>query len=195
MHGLALRALQLFIVDCYGTSKWSAVIKRTGFGFDEFEGMMEYPAGTAETTLAAASDVLKRPTEEILEDVGTYIVSHPNTEALRRLLRFGGVTFEDFLHSLDDLPDRAKLAVPDLDLPTIELRQHLAHAFSLTCRGNIPGFGYVLMGILRTMADDYGALAIVDHRGGGQGIETLSIKLLEATFAEGRDFSLGVQTS
>ncbi len=193
MHGLALRALQLFIVDCHGAAKWSKVIKRTGYGFDEFEGMMEYPVGTAETTLQAASSVLRRPAEEILEDVGTYIVSHPNTEALRRLLRFGGDTFEDFLHSLDDLPDRARLAVTDLDLPTMELRQHMAHAFSLTCRGNIPGFGYVLMGILRTMADDYGALAFVEHRGGGQGTETLNITLLETTFAEGRDFSLGAQ--
>ena len=195
MHGLSLRALQMFIIDCYGAAKWSTVIKRTGFGFDEFEALMDYPPGTGETTLNAASGVLKRPVEEILEDIGTYMVSHPNTEGLRRLLRFGGVTFEDFLHSLDDLPDRARLAVPDLDLPSIELRQHMSHNFSLTCRGNIPGFGYVLMGILRTMADDYGALAIVDHRGGGQGIETLSITLLETTFAEGRDFSLGVQAS
>ncbi len=60
----------------------------------------------------------------LLEDLGTYLVSHPNVQGLRRLLRFGGAGFIDFLHSLDELHDRARLAVPDLDLPQLELRDH-----------------------------------------------------------------------
>ena len=121
MHGLALRAIQLYVNDCHGTSKWSALLKDAGFEFDEFEAMMDYEDEVAHRTLAALSTVLQRPLAEILEDIGTYLVSNPNVEALRRLLRFGGVTFVEFLHSLDDLPDRARLAVSDLHLPKIEL--------------------------------------------------------------------------
>ncbi len=195
MHGLALRAVQLFVNDCHGAAKWAKILNSAGFEFDEFEAMLDYEEEVAQKLLVAMTDVLERPASDILEDIGTYLVSHPNVEALRRLLRFGGVTFEEFLHSLDELPDRARLAVPDLVLPSIELREHSAVNFSIICQGNFEGFGHVLAGLLRTMADDYGALAFVEHGGGGQGAETLSVTLLEATFSEGRKFDLGAHVA
>ncbi len=195
MHGLALRAVQLYITDCHGLAVWAQVLRTAGFEFDEFEAMLPYDVGTGHKTLEATAQVLERPLPEVLEDIGTYLVSHPNVEALRRLLRFGGATFKEFLHSLDDLPDRARLAVTDFELPKIELREHSSAHYSLICQGELPGFGHVLTGLLRTMADDYGALALVEYKAGGQGAESLSITLLEATFAEGRDFVLGGQTA
>lgn len=193
MHGLALRTVQVFVTDCFGESKWVDVAEKAGHGTYDFEAMLDYDSETADTTLSALEAALGRPLPEILEDLGTYLVSHPNVEAIRRLLRFGGVNFEDFLHSLDDLPDRARLALDDLDLPIIELREHAAQNFSLTCRSEQAGWGYVLMGILRTMADDYGALAMVEHRGGTGHSETLAITLLETEFSQGRDFDLGAR--
>lgn len=191
MHGLALRAIQLFVTDLYGSAIWSRVLDTAGLEFDDFEAMLTYSDDVGERTLGAVTQVLDRPRAEIFEDVGTYLVSHPNTESVRRLLRFGGFTFVEFLHSLDDLPERARLAVPNLELPELELREHSGCHFSLTCRGHPEGIGHVLMGLLRTMADDYGVLALVEHRGGGQGTETLAITLLESSFAKGRDFALG----
>lgn len=195
MHGLVLRAVQLFVTDLYGSVTWSRITHKAGLEFDEFEAMLTYADDLGERTLAALTEVLDRPRSEIFEDIGTYLVSHPNTEAVRRLLRFGGFTFEDFLHSLDDLPDRARLALPNLELPAMELREHSACHFSVICKGHIDGIGHVLMGLLRTMADDYGVLALVEHRGGGQGTETLVIKLLESSFTKGRDFDLGALTA
>ncbi len=195
MHGLALRAVQLFVTECYGADSWARVIDHAKFEFDEFEAMLVYPHDYAETVLSSAAHVLSRSRCEILEDIGTYLASQNSTERLRRLLRFGGVSFVDFLHSLDEMPDRARLAVPDLDMPTIELREHTSLTFSLTCQGNIPGFGRVLVGLLRTMADDYGALATVEYRGQGQGFETLQVTLLENTYSEGRHFDLGAHVA
>lgn len=195
MHGLALRAVQLYVIDLFGADKWSEIVAQAEFEFSEFESMLVYDADVTPATFAAAEHVLKRPLPELLEDLGTYLVSHPNVEALRRLLRFGGVTFEEFLHSLDDLPARAKLAVEDLELPHIELREHAPDRYSLSCESAMEGWGYVLMGILRTMADDYGALAMVEHCGADAGVETLEITLLETGFSEGRDFDLGARTA
>ena len=129
----------------------------------------------------------------LLEDLGTYLVSHPNVEAIRRLLRFGGATFVDFLHSLDELPDRARLAVPDLGLPRLELQHYSATTYGLTVTHKVPGFGHVLVGILRTMADDYGVLAFSEFKGRRDGVETVAVELIEMGFAEGRDFELGAR--
>ncbi|MEP2642729.1 heme NO-binding domain-containing protein [Roseobacter sp.] len=195
MQGLVNRAIQRFVVDSYGASKWVVAARRAKVGFVDFEPMLNYDDELTERVLDAVCEVLDRSRNELMEDIGTYLVSHPNLEPLRRLLRFGGVDFLDFLHSLDDLPDRARLAVSGLVLPQLELRQVDAHAYCLTCVGNIPGSGHLFMGVLRGMADDYGALVFLDYRGQADGVETISVALLDTEFAEGRGFELSAQVS
>ncbi len=117
-------------------------------------------------------------------------MSHPSLERLRRLLRFGGVTFVDFLHSLDDLDGRCRLALPELCLPLLRLREVEPGRFVLRCETGLPGAGHVIVGLLRAMADDYGALVLLEHLGTDEMGETVSIHLLETQFAAGRRFDL-----
>jgi hypothetical protein len=193
MHGLINRAVQSFVCNSYGTDQWQRVIQQVGLDFSDFEAMLTYDDALTPRLLEAISAERGRPTPEVLEDLGTYLVSHPQVEALRRLLRFGGDTYIEFLHSLDDLPDRARLAVSDLHLPSLELREYASGRFSLICGPGLPGFGHVLCGILRVMADDYGALVMLEHEGRRDGCEVVSIQLVETSFAEGRRFDLGAR--
>ena len=193
MHGLINRAIQCFVVDSYGSETWVEVTRIADLGFVEFESMLTYDDDVTPKLLDAVSHVLKRDRDEVAEDMGTYLVSHPNVEALRRLLRIGGFDFVEFLHSLDDLPDRARLAVSDLRLPGLELQDHAPGQFSLVCHSSSEGYGHVMMGVLRAMADDYGVLAVLEHAGSGDGTETISITLIETEFAEGRSFELGAR--
>ena len=120
MHGLINRAIQCFIRDTYGMKTWSAIAKDAKLGFDNFEALKVYEPHETDRVLTVAAEKLDNPREMLLEDIGTYLVTHPNVDAVRRLLRFGGANFVDFLHSLDELPERARLAVPDLELPGLE---------------------------------------------------------------------------
>lgn len=190
MHGLVNRAIQCFLRDTYGQSLWHDVCDAAGLDQTGFEAMLVYSDDVTARVLTAAGDILDKGRDTLLEDLGTYLVSHPNTEALRRLLRFGGESFVDFLHSLDDLPGRARLAVPDLDLPSLELRDHVQDTFQLSCRWHHPGFGHVMVGILRALADDYGTLALLDHQGTAGPEERISIRLMESDFSSGRSFDL-----
>ena len=192
MHGLINRSIERFVRDTYGRDVWGAVMRRAGLEYIEFEAMLIYEDHVTHDVLGALSGVLDRTEQDILEDIGTYLVSHPNFEALRRLLRFGGPTFTEFLHSLDDLPARARLAVSDLILPEIELREHGGGRFSALCRGGEPGFGHVIVGLLRALADDYGALAVLEHKGRRDSLEIVEIRLLAVEHASGRSFDLGV---
>ena len=160
----------------------------------EFEAMLIYDDAQSLRVLDALCGDLGRCRSEVLEDLGTYLVTAPKSAGLRRLLRFSGAGFEDFLHSLDELPDRARLAVPDLDLPRLELCETGPGRFALTCRSPLTGAGHVLVGILRAMADDYGALVTLDHAGAACGAERVSIVLHVSGFASGRTFDLGART-
>lgn len=194
MLGLINRAMECFMRDTYGDATWQAVIAPMELGFTEFEAMLVYDDAVTPRLLRGMSHTLGKSDPDILEDIGTYLVSHPNAQALRRLLRFGGASFAEFLHSLDDLPERARLAVSGLALPRIELREHTVTTFSLTVSSgprDLVGFAHVLLGLLRAMADDYGVLVFLEHRGSRDGSEILSVSLLDPGFATGRDFTLG----
>ncbi|WP_166416645.1 heme NO-binding domain-containing protein [Cochlodiniinecator piscidefendens] len=190
MHGLINRSIQCFITDTYGAELWEKITKDAGFEQSSFEAMLSYPDKDTFTLLDASALNLRKERSDVLEDLGTYLVSHKTTSAVRRLLRFSGVDFTDFLHSLDDLPDWVELAVPDLVIPSLELKNHGPGRFSLYCGWKYEGGGHVMVGVLRGMADEYGALVFLEHQGTQQGREIIGIDVAEASFAEGRDFSL-----
>jgi hypothetical protein len=146
MHGLINRAIQCFVRDSYGQRRWVDVTGMAGVEIIDFESMLHYEDSTTGALITAIAASLGVPEEAVLEDLGTYLVSHPNVEALRRLLRFGGVNFVEFLHSLDDLPERARLAVNDLTIPGLELEEYSPEKFSLRCTHEYAGFGHVIIG-------------------------------------------------
>ena len=191
MHGLINRTIQRFVSDTYGDAAWARACATAELGFVDFEAMLTYDDELTLRVLEAVSADLIKNRWEVLEDIGTYLVSHSNAEAVRRLLRFGGEDFVEFLHSLDDLPDRARLAVADLELPQLELQEHAPDRFSLTVSAGTAGFGHVMIGMLRSLADDYGALALLEYKGGQADYEVVEITLIETGFAAGRDFELG----
>jgi len=193
MHGLINRAIQSFTCHTYGKARWLAVTQAAGLETADFEAMLIYDEDQSRRVLSALCADLGREESDVLEDLGTFLVANPNVESLRRLLRFGGVNYVDFLHSLDDLPDRVRLAVADLDLPRLELREYTEGQFSLTCQAGLQGYASVMLGILRAMADDYGALVMLEPRGGKDGVEMIDIKLIETEYAAGRSFDLGAR--
>lgn len=195
MHGLVNRALQGFLTDTYGQETWDEVKSQAGLPDGGFESMLHYEDRLTAEVICAASAVLHKDRHSLLEDLGTYLLSHPNQEGLRRLMRFGGDTFFDFLQSLDDLSGRARLAVPDLDMPDLTIQNESQNRFSLSIRWCIPGAGSVFLGALRAMADDYGALAFFEAEEGASGEERIVVDLVDQSFASGRSFSLGGHAS
>jgi hypothetical protein len=193
MHGLINKAIQCFVLDTYGRETWREMAQSAALPVMQFEAMLIYEDTLTEQALDATARFLDKPRTDVLEDIGTYLASHPNVEALRRLLRFGGAHFIEFLYSLDDLHDRARLAVDDLELPRLTLVRHTEHHYSLLCGAAFPGWGHVLVGILRVMADDYGALACLEHCGAKDQTETIDIRLVHTSYAQGRTFVLGQQ--
>ena len=187
MNGLVNYALEGFLRSTYGAAQWQTIAQRAGLGFDRFGPLLDYPPHLTDRVIAAAAEILHRPRDTVLEDLGTWLVAPRSDGRLRRLLRFGGLRFLDFLHSLEELPGRARLALPDFQLPDMRLRDLGEGAFCLQVQDPFAGAHHLVMGILRAMADDYGALVLID---GGDG--AITIQLLDATHAEARQFDLAV---
>lgn len=190
MHGLIFRTLEAFISDAFGRDHWTLAVALADLPVTSFEAMLQYDATYFPKLLAACAQDLDRAPSVILEDLGAYLITHQNHASVRRLMRFGGDTFSELLHSLDDLPGRTRLAVSGLELPQVHVRQPIPQHFTIHCSGTPTGFGHVLVGLLRAMADDYGTLAVLDHCGVRDGAEVIEVQVIETAFADDRGFSL-----
>jgi Haem-NO-binding len=186
MDALLLRSLQSYVLDTFGTSRWQEVCRRAGLTVETFEPMLRYDRGAADRIAQVAADVLGRSVDTVWEDVGTYLVTNPDREGVRRLLRFGGVCFSDFLHSLEEMPGRARLAMPDIEVPDVTLDAVSQDRFELRCQSQMRGLQRVLVGLLTAMADDYGVLCLIEPGEDG----CTSIAVLDMRHARARHFDL-----
>jgi Haem-NO-binding len=192
LHGLINRSLQTFLCDTYGNDLWQNVAVAAGVPTHGFEAMLTYPDVVTGSLLSCASAALDKPVDTLLEDFGTHLAS---VEALRRLLRFSGAEYADFIEGIEELPGRAQLAVPEIGLPPLDLRSDAPGQYDLRASGPYSTFAPILAGVLRAMADDYGALVLIDGPVTDGDGSTIRIELLDTRFAEGRDFHLAIPTA
>jgi hypothetical protein len=194
MFGLLLRSIQSYLRDTFGAAVWARVLRAAGQPPEGFEPMLPYDVAVLDRLLQACAVELQRPAEVMLEDVGTFLVADPAHGGLRRLLRFGGANFTDFLQSLEELPDRARLALPGLDLPEIRMMEIAPGTYKLLIGCPAQALFPVVLGTLRAMADDYGALVLIDAEaappGGSAAGGVLTVQLLMAEHGSGRRFDL-----
>jgi len=161
--GMINRGLQSYICDVHGVDIWEEICEQSKLPFYSFEYMLTYDDATTEALLSSFGALTHRKRDEILEDFGTYMVSDNSLNAMHRLLKFGGSSYVEFLHSLNFVYDRAKMAVPDLDIPTMELVENNPNQFILYTRFRKRGFGPTLLGLLRALANDYDTLVSITH--------------------------------
>ena len=193
MYGLLLRALEGYVCTTFEEGRWSLMLEGAGVRASGFEPLLIYDRALFQAVLEQGAKILGRPSAIILEDVGTFVVTNPQFPAPRRLLRFSGESFEEFLLSLEELPERAHLALPDVHLPRIALRQGEDGDYHVSCAPHQPEVLHILHGLLRAMADDYGALVFIDQdmiEGSRLGQNALTIRMAEIAHAQGNQFQL-----
>lgn len=195
MYGTVNRALQRFLRDTYGDAAWAEIARDAGLRIEEFEPLVPYPPELTERLLTVAAGRLRQDPGDLLEDLGTHLVAARTCEAPRRLLRFGGETLGEFLHSVDEIPERIRLVLPEFDIPRIEVAFEPPGRFVIGVAPGLPGFSLVLAGVLRGLTDDYGALAVIDHVGGRGGEARITVDVRDSDFAQGRSFDLAARVA
>jgi len=158
MHGLVNRCIEAFLRGSYGGALWERIAARANVDPGGFLTWGESPDRITHALVIASARRLDKSVPELLEDIGAWLSGQ---EQIRRLLRFGGANFEEFVESLHEMPGRIRLVVPDLELPSLSVASDGAGNYCIIADIYQPGFMRVLAGMLRGMADDYGALAII----------------------------------
>jgi hypothetical protein len=158
MEGLINRSLESFLRSSYGDALWQDVVLRAGIGPRELLALTGPQLHVARRLVIAAARQLEKSPGEVLEDMGGWLV---RLEPIRRLLRFSGPDFSEFVLSLDELPGRARLILPDLAVPDVTVTRLGRGGFRIGSKRMGRGWIWALAGMLRGMADDYGTLALI----------------------------------
>ena len=171
MLGVVNKVIEAFVCQRYGDGLWADLLIDVSLPGYEFEAMLTYDDGITYDLIDRLAKRQSKMHQDVLEDIGGYLVAEDSQASIRRLLRFGGATFEDFLLSLDDLNDRVALALDILEMPTIRVVPLSAERVHIRVDSKWHGFSDVLVGLLRALADDYGALVFMDRLSGAETTE------------------------
>ena len=194
MHALVIQGFRSYFQQVHGTGVWANIAHSLGYAPHDFELNVTQDVSFAASFIDAGATLLRRGKTEILEDFGLFLASHDATASFRRLMRFSGPNFAEFVFGLPDLPPRTALAVPDLALPRIDVAD-TQFGMEIGVRNTVPGFDHVLAGIVRGMADDYGDLVQVEPT---QSLALRyhadntywAVKIIKVGYSKGREFSL-----
>ena len=190
MLGVVNKAIEHFIRATYGDRVWHDAAEHALVSDHDIEPMLMYSDEITYHLIDGLIQTTGKPRQDVLDDLGTFLVTPPHGRMVRRLLRFGGATFDDFLISMGDLNDRVALALPDLDLPTISVDLCVTDRAVITVENRIHGFANVLQGLLRAMADDYGTLVFIDIGECDEKTSQIVVILSEQNIAQGAEFNL-----
>lgn len=158
MHGLINRSFELFLRDCYGEDMWERVARQAKVDPRGFFLLQKSSDKVTDTLILEAATALRKEKGELIEDHGGWLTQR---EPIRRLLRFSGRDFSEFVVSLGEFPRRAQMVIPSLKVPRIAVAMPTEQSYEVTVDGSVDIWPMLLAGVLRGMADDYGALAVI----------------------------------
>lgn len=158
MHGMINRSLESFLRTTYGDAAWAGILQDAGVEQRDFIVMSDARHHATRRVVFSAARRLGKSPGETLEDLGAWLV---RLEPIRRLLRFSGRDFVEFVRSLDEMPGRARMVLPDLPFHDLTTQQQGAQDYRIRAQGLPSGWIWALAGMLRGMADDYGTLALI----------------------------------
>ena len=192
MLGVMNKAIEAFVCQRYGEKLWADLLIDLSLPGYEFEAMLTYEDGITYDLIDRLAKRQSKMHQDVLEDIGGYLVAEDSQASIRRLLRFGGATFEDFL--LSHLNDRVALALDILEMPMIRVLPLSAEKIHMRVAPKWHRFSDVLVGLLRALADDYGALVFMDRLADTDQTECIEVILIDHHHTAGTSFELAASS-
>ena len=170
MYGIVNQAIQGLVVDNFGQNKWELINKLSGVNNDYFISDESYDDDITFELVAAASEVLEIPSEEILRAFGEYWILKTGYEKYGDLMKAGGDNFFEFMRNLPNFHGRIMLIYPNLNPPEFMVeplgeRELVLHYYSI--RQGLTAF---VIGLINGLAKMFS--------------ESIEIKLLKSEYTD-----------
>ncbi|MBD2165511.1 heme NO-binding domain-containing protein [Calothrix membranacea FACHB-236] len=149
MYGLVNKAVQDMICKYHGEDTWKTIKQKADLeDIDFFIGMDCYSDDVTYRLVAAASEVLKTPPEELLMAFGEYWVTYTAEEGYGDLLDSAGDSLPQFMENLDNLHARVGLSFSQLRPPSFDCEQATDKSVELHYQSSRMGLAPMVIGLL-----------------------------------------------
>ena len=149
MYGLINKAIRDLVLSRFGDAKWDEIRRKAEVTDADFVSMETYPDETTYRLVGAASEVLNRPAEQVLELFGEYWTVYSAEAGYGHLLEFAGNNLVDFLRNLDNMHTRVALTFPKLDPPSFRVGDVTDSSLRLYYHSRRPGLAPLVIGMLK----------------------------------------------
>lgn len=176
MHWLVRKSIESFLRDTYNERLCRTACHVPGAGSQQDFILDRH----SRDLIDDAARFLDKTESDLLEDLGAWIARQERT---RRLLRFSGRNFREFLLNLELLPDRMRMIVPDLPMPQMRVVEDGGDCLRVEIPSDRSEWLHAIAGLIRCMADDYGVLGLIwtdDDR--------VIVQISDGAFTSGRSF-------
>lgn len=120
MYGMVNKAVEEMVCMHHSEAVWEQIKARAGVDVDVFMSNESYSDDITYNLVAAASEVLKLPAEQILIGFGEHWVLHTAQDAYGGLMHAAGKTLPEFLRNLPNFHSRVAMIFPKLQPPRFE---------------------------------------------------------------------------
>jgi hypothetical protein len=155
VYGLINEAMRRHVVETAGPAAWSAIASRAGAS-QSFAALHYYDDAVTYALVAAASEVLDRPQEDLLRGFGRYWSTTVGPESYGDILGATGTDMISVLHSLDEMHARLQSLYPDLRPPSFDVERRADGALVVHYRSERDGLGPFVVGLLEGLGELYG---------------------------------------
>lgn len=152
MYGMVNRAVEEMVLRHYDAATWEKIKAQAGVEEDAFISNDAYPDAMTYQLVAAASDCLDLPAEQILEAFGEHWILVTAQEGYGAMMDAGGRSLPEFLRNLPGFHARVSLIYPNLKPPRFQVSDLTGTSLHLHYFSHRPGLQPFVVGLIRGLA-------------------------------------------
>lgn len=164
MYGLVNQAVEELVTERFGAEAWNTIKQKAGVTDEMFLSMQAYPDSVTYGLVAAASETLKVPADQLLEAFGEYWTLYVGSRGYGQLFERAGRTFREFMLNLHDLHSNVAVGFPELKPPSFWCTDVTDDHLCLHYQSTRPGLAPMVVGLVRGLGTMYHTRVSVTHR-------------------------------
>ncbi|XP_070565560.1 soluble guanylate cyclase 88E-like [Ptychodera flava] len=149
MYGLLIAGVCNYLKKRFGEDTLALILEKSGLNNASFSAHAVYDENIIAKLSAAAVDITKVDSRELLEGYGVYFVGYTGDYGYDRILRVLGRHMRDFLNGLDNLHEYLRFSYPAIQPPSFFATEETRHGLTLHYRSRRTGFVRYIVGQLK----------------------------------------------
>ena len=149
MYGMVNKSVESMVRANCGDAVWETIKERAGVTTISFISTEPYDDNITYKLVGAASDILGKPPEEILETFGDHWVNNTAMSSHPDLMALTGRSLPEFLSNLNNMHVRVRMVFPNLRPPRFEVTDVGPSSLRLHYYSHRDGLAHFAIGLVK----------------------------------------------